>query len=184
MGTHPIFESDFDCLTDCRDWKMNQRRWNEANGFTVAEIKAKLAEWREVFPVNKRSPGKNNKAARSAVVDELLPEIPMREVGGGRRLILRLDMAAEIGVICQEQDTWKLDTSKLNTTRNRMTADGSILKENIPMVPVVSAGREVVAISEHDLFRNGRLFRDGLWVFRDDRSVPRWQIWTRFGPSK
>merc|ERR1712106_1206836 len=142
MGTHPIFESDFDCLTDCRDWKMNQRRWNEANGFTVAEIKAKLAEWREVFPVNKRSPGKNNKAARSAVVDELLPEIPMREVGGGRRLILRLDMAAEIGVIYQEQDTWKLDTSKLNTTRNRMTADGSISKENIPMVPVVSAGRD------------------------------------------
>merc|ERR1712106_150963 len=106
MGTHPIFESDFDCLTDCRDWKMNQRRWNEANGFTVAEIKAKLAEWREVFPVNKRSPGKNNKAARSAVVDELLPEIPMREVGGGRRLILRLDMAAEIAENACDGPKW------------------------------------------------------------------------------
>merc|ERR1712123_237790 len=142
MGTHPIFESDFDCLTDCRDWKMNQRRWNEANGFTVAEIKAKLAEWREVFPVNQRSPGKNNKAARSAVVNELLPEIPMREEGGGRRHILRLDMQAEIGVIYQEQDTRKIDTSKLNTTRSRMTTDGSILKENVPMVPAVSAGRD------------------------------------------
>jgi len=21
MGTHPIFESDFDCLTDCQNWK-------------------------------------------------------------------------------------------------------------------------------------------------------------------
>merc|ERR1712106_36400 len=142
MGTHPIFESDFDCLTDCRDWKMHQRRWNEANGFTVAEIKAKLAEWREVFPVNQRSPGKNNKAARSAVVNELLPEIPMREEGGGRRHILRLDMQAEIGVIYQEQDTRKIDTSKLNTTRSRMTTDGSILKENVPMVPAVSAGRD------------------------------------------
>ena len=121
---------------------MHQRRWNEANGFTVAEIKAKLAEWREVFPVNQRSPGKNNKAARSAVVNELLPEIPMREEGGGRRHILRLDMQAEIGVIYQEQDTRKIDTSKLNTTRSRMTTDGSILKENVPMVPAVSAGRD------------------------------------------
>jgi len=23
MGTHPIFESDFDCLTDCSDWVNN-----------------------------------------------------------------------------------------------------------------------------------------------------------------
>jgi len=25
MGTHPIFESDFDCLTDCRDHSSNLR---------------------------------------------------------------------------------------------------------------------------------------------------------------
>merc|ERR1711892_634912 len=68
MGTHPIFESDFDCLTDCRDWKMHQRRWNEANGFTVAEIKAKLAEWREVFPVNQPSQSSCRKRRKSGLL--------------------------------------------------------------------------------------------------------------------
>jgi len=27
MGTHPIFESDFDCLTDlCIEWRLHLRR--------------------------------------------------------------------------------------------------------------------------------------------------------------
>jgi len=27
MGTHPIFESDFDCLTDETEWEINKQRF-------------------------------------------------------------------------------------------------------------------------------------------------------------
>merc|ERR1712037_471795 len=31
MGTHPIFESDFDCLTECRVQKMKNGRWKRSS---------------------------------------------------------------------------------------------------------------------------------------------------------
>merc|ERR1712241_808185 len=43
MGTHPIFESDFDCLTDWTD-KMTKVKASDLRGKPKAELTAKLNE--------------------------------------------------------------------------------------------------------------------------------------------
>merc|ERR1712037_902817 len=43
MGTHPIFESDFDCLTEC----MNGTFWTELNHETIRIANRKLQRVKE-----------------------------------------------------------------------------------------------------------------------------------------
>merc|ERR1739838_614922 len=69
MGTHPIFESDFDCLTDCEIWP----KWPEANRRAGAKSKsvrpmASNAKRREVFFVERHS--RVRKTRRSSVSDQ------------------------------------------------------------------------------------------------------------------
>merc|ERR1712168_1167098 len=45
MGTHPIFESDFDCLTDCRKKKKLQfRQLRRKNDLTIAQLRDRLVK--------------------------------------------------------------------------------------------------------------------------------------------
>merc|ERR1711990_97963 len=45
MGTHPIFESDFDCLTVCRTWLPIQKRlmiWKKTGRLSKSQLLSKL----------------------------------------------------------------------------------------------------------------------------------------------
>merc|ERR1712080_331243 len=46
MGTHPIFESDFDCLTECQTIKLKSRKNQKPNSYSVeaAEKRKKIGE--------------------------------------------------------------------------------------------------------------------------------------------
>merc|ERR1711892_403304 len=75
MGTHPIFESDFDCLTEIREWDgLDQALPNEIAKFDqaqVARLRSQLLHQSNYHHQTKAATNKASCTMLKEIIDEL-----------------------------------------------------------------------------------------------------------------